>query len=76
MLIFEVAHDAHYQREYKPDIIYVQQWRLDRSEADILAQQKIDSAAKAKRQAEVDRLNEQKRASFKRIDDAMKRWGL
>ena len=75
-LVFEIAHDAHYQREYKPNIIYFQQWRADRSEADILAQQKVDNAAKAKRQAEVDRIEAEKRASFKRLDDAMKKYNL
>ena len=75
-LIFEIAHDAHYERAYKPDIIYFKQWRADRSEAELLAQRKIDQAATDKRQAEVDRINAARRASFKKIDDAMKRMGL
>lgn len=75
-LIFEVAHDSHYQREYRPDIIYFKQWRADRSEAELLAQQKIDQAATDKRQAEVDRINAERRASFKKVDDAMKRMDL
>ena len=71
-----IAHDSKYEAEYKPDIIYVQQWRADRSEAEILAQQKIDQAAKDKRQAEVDREEAKRRASFKQVDDALKRYGI
>lgn len=74
--LFEIAHDAHYERAYKPDIIYFKQWRADRSEAEILAQQKIDQAATDKRQAEIDRALAARRASFKKVDDAMKRYGL
>jgi hypothetical protein len=63
--------------EYKPpEVIYVQQWRADRSEAEILAQQKIDQAKKEKEDAELKRLQDKRRADFKKVDDAMKRWGI
>ena len=74
--VFEIAHDAHYEAVYRPNIIYVQQWRADRTEAQILAQQKIDQAAKDKRQAEIDRALALRRSQFKKVDDALKKYGI
>lgn len=76
LIVSMIAHDAHYEPEYHPNIIYVQQWPLNRSEAEILAQQKLDQAAKDKRQAEVDREEARRRAQFKQVDDALKRYGI
>ena len=61
---------------YKPDIIYVEQWRLDRTDAEIRAAQKIDQKVKAKRLAEEKAALEAKRQQFKKMDDALSRWGL
>jgi hypothetical protein len=63
--------------EYKPpEIIYVKQWNLDRTEAEILAQQKIDQAAKDKDDAELKRQQAERRAMFKRMGDTMDKYGL
>ena len=67
--IFAFIKDSHVEKPYKPDIIYVQQWRLDRTDAEIRAQQKIDEAELAKEQ-------EKTRAEFQRLDDKLKRWGI
>lgn len=75
-LIFAFARDSRVERPYKRDIVYVQQWSADRTDAEIKAQQAIDAPIKAKRlKAEAD-AREAKRQSFKKMDDAMKRWGL
>lgn len=74
--IFAFAKDSHIEKVYKPDIVYVQQWRLDRSEAEILAQQKVDQAKKDKEQAALEKEQAKTRAEFQRLDDKMKRWGL
>ncbi|SEL68294.1 hypothetical protein SAMN05216382_2466 [Sphingomonas palmae] len=75
-LIWAFAHDSYFEKEYKPNIIYVQQYRLDRTDAQIIAQQKIDQpaidAARAKQAAREEKL----RQSFKKMDDAMNRLGL
>lgn len=70
------AQGSNVAKPYKREIIYVEQWRLDRSEAEILAQQKIDQAAKEKRQAQT--LKEQKalQAQWKKLDDKLNGWGL
>ena len=75
-LVWAIAHDSAYRGVYKPNIIYVQQWRLDRTEGEILAQQKVDQAAREKREAEVKKANDAQRAGFKKMDDGLKAWGL
>ena len=76
LFVFEIAHDSHYVVEYHPNIIYVQQWRADRSEAEILAQQKIDQVARDKRDAEIKRAEDAQQAAYKRIDDSLKKYGF
>ena len=61
---------------YKPNIIYVQQWRLDRTDAQIIAQQKIDQAAKEKALAEQEKERKRNQAEFKRLDDKLNRLGI
>ncbi|WP_010161655.1 hypothetical protein [Sphingomonas sp. PAMC 26617] len=63
-------------KPYHRDIIYVQNWRLDRTNAQIIAQQKIDSVEKAKQDAELERLKAERRAQFKKVNDGLKAWGI
>ena len=76
LAIFEIAHDSHYVAEYHSNIIYVKQWRADRSEAEILAQQKIDNVARDRREAEIQRALDKQQAAYKRIDDGLKKYGF
>ena len=75
-LIYAFARDSSFETEYRPDIIYVEQWRADRSEAEILAQQKIDYVKKKERLAEEKAAKEQRQAEFKKVDDALTKWGI
>lgn len=75
-LIFVFVRDSHVEPEYRPNIIYVQQWRLDRTDAQIRAQQVIDEAAKQKRLAAVHAEQEKTRQQFQRIDKQLNKWGL
>lgn len=74
--IFAFVKDSSIAKVYKPDIIYVQQWRLDRTEAEIIAQQKVDQAKKDKDQAALEKEQAKTRAEFQRLDDKLKRWGI
>ncbi|GGB38434.1 hypothetical protein GCM10011380_29810 [Sphingomonas metalli] len=74
--IYAFAKDSSVEAPYKRDIVYVEQWRADRTDAEIRAQQAIDAPIKAKRLAEDKAAREKKQAEFKRMDDAMSRWGL
>lgn len=75
-VIWAFLRDSRIERDYRPDIIYVEQYTLDRSDAQIAAQQKIDAVAKAKRLAEVRKIEEERRASFKRLDEKLESYGL
>lgn len=74
MLVF--IKDSAVTREYRPDIIYVQQWPADRTDAQIRTQQLIDQVQRDKEDAELKRRQDRNRAAFKKMDDAMTRYGL
>lgn len=75
-LIYAFARDSSFEPEYRPDIIYVEQYTLNRTDAEITAQQKIDQAEKRKRMAEIERRAAERQAAFKRLDDKLKSYGL
>jgi len=50
-------------------VIYASDWNENRTDAQIQAQQKID-------QKELDAAKAERRRQFKKVDDAMTRWGL
>ena len=75
-LIFAFAKDSYMEKEYRPQIVYVQQWRLDRTDAEIVAQQKIDQAKKDKDEAVLRKQQDENRAAFKRLDDKLTRMGI
>jgi hypothetical protein len=61
---------------YDRKIIYVEQWRADRTDAEIRAQQKIDQVKQAAIKAELDRLQKKRQAELKAIDDKLKAYGF
>jgi uncharacterized membrane protein len=74
--IYAFVKDSHAVKAYKPDIIYVQQWKLDRTDAQIVAQQKIDQVQKDKDLAELKKRQAATQAQFKKLDDQLTRMGL
>ncbi len=68
--------DSHVETPYKRNIIYVEQWPANRTEAEILAQQKIDAKKKAERIAALEAERKERQAEFQRIDNALEAWGL
>ena len=74
--VWALIHDSRAEIPYKRDIIYVESWSLNRTDAEIVAQQKIDQAAKEKREAELAAKKEKVRREYQKVDDALKRWGL
>ncbi|WP_419809353.1 hypothetical protein [Sphingomonas sp.] len=69
-------HDSEFKPAYHRDIVYVQQWRLDRTDAEIVAQQKIDGPIDARRRAERERADAARRAQFQEVQDTMDKWHL
>lgn len=68
--------DSYAEKEYKPNIIYFEQWKLDRTDAEIVAQQKIDQAKKDIETAKQREREEKLRAGFKRLDDKLNELGI
>ena len=75
-LVWAFARDSAIPPTYRPNIIYVEQYRLDRSDAEIRAQQKVDAVAKEKRMAERRRRDLERQAGFKRLDDKLRSYGF
>lgn len=75
-ILYALARDSYAEKAYKPQIIYVEQWRLDRTDAQIIAQQKIDEAKKQIEQARIRKAEAERQAAFKRLDDKLTRMGL
>jgi len=70
------ADSGNLKRPYKRDIQYVENWPLDRTDAEIIAAQKTDAISRAKREAAEEKRREEQRAAFKRLDDALNRLGI
>ena len=63
------------QREWqRPTIIYVQSWRADRTDAEIIAQQKIDGEKKRVADAQQKKEDDERKAAFKRLNDKLSPW--
>ncbi len=75
-IIAGFVRDSHVKTPYKRNIIYVEQWPADRTEAQIVAQQKIDQVVKHKQQAELKKQQDERQAEFKRLDDKLKAMGI
>ena len=75
-LVWVFVKDSYREPVYKPEIIYVEQWTLNRTDAEIRAAQVVDKAKKDKRLAEEKAFDDKKRAQFKKLDDQMTKWGL
>lgn len=71
-----VQDSSNIKAPYERKIIYVEQWSANRSDAEIIAQQKIDKVAKDRELAEFDRLKKKKQAEFKRLDDKLRAYGF
>ena len=61
---------------YQPTIIYVEQWPLSRTDAQIRAQQKIDQFDKEKRLADQKAQQAKLQAQYKKLDDKLNAMGL
>jgi len=70
------VHDSYFERAYKPNIIYVESWPANRTDAEIIAQQKIDQAKQEAAEAEFERGRAKRQAEWKKIDDKLNSWGI
>lgn len=68
--------DSQFDVPYKRNIIYVESWPLNRTDAEIHAQQKIDQAKKHQDQAEFEKQQKKRQQEFKKMDDWLTAHGL
>lgn len=61
---------------YQPDIVYVQQWPLSRTDAEIRAAQVVDQKVKTQRLAAEKAEQEKRKAEFRKLDNALTKWGF
>ena len=76
MLIVGFYVDSSFKTPWKRNIQYVESWPLDRSLAQIKAQQKIDQAKKKLLQAELDKRKAENMRQFKKLDKKLDDLGL
>lgn len=75
-LIVGFVLDNDMKRPYKRNIQYFENWNADRTDAQIIAQQKIDQAKREVDEAKLEALRAKRRAEFKRLDDKLNRLGI
>jgi hypothetical protein len=69
--------DSRIEQPYKrPEIIWVDSWPADRSDAQIKAKQAVDKVEEDKLRALIAQKQAERRAEFKRLNDKLERWGL
>jgi hypothetical protein len=73
MFLVDYSPKAIYR---EPDIIYVQSWPANRTDAEIVAQQKIDQAKKDKEDAQRAKDEAELRAQYKRASDTLNKFGI
>ena len=76
MLIVGFYVDSSFKTPWKRNIQYVESWPLDRSLAQIKAQQKIDQAKKKALQAELDKRKAENMRQFQKLDKKLDDLGL
>lgn len=76
-VILVFSRDTNVAPEYvEPDIIYVQSYASNRTDAEIIAQQKLDLPKEQARKKAIADAQEKRRQEFKKIDDKLKSWGI
>lgn len=76
LILFAFVKDSHFEKAYKQDIVYVEQWKADRTDAEIRAKQKVDQVEIDRSKAERDAKQKERQAGFKRLDDKLKAIGI
>lgn len=76
LLLVGFVKDSRVEKRYEPNIIYVDQWKADRSDAEIVAKQKVDQVEIDRLKAERDQRMKDRQDQFKRLDERLKKYGL
>lgn len=74
VLVFSIDTNNIKKDYVEPDIIYVQSYAENRTDAEIIAQQKIDLPKEQARKAELEAARKKKQDEFKRFDEKYGKW--
>lgn len=74
VILWMFVKDSHVPTPYKREIIYVKQWPITRSDAEIKAQQAKDLPAELKRKAEIEARIRKRQEEYKRLDEKVGKW--
>lgn len=76
-VIVVFARDTDVKADYvEPEVVFVQNYDSNRTDAEIVAQQQMDLPAEMERKREIEDAQRKRQESFKKIEDKMKAWGL
>lgn len=76
-VILVFSRDTNIKPDYvEPEIIYVRDYAANRTDAEIVAQQKIDLPQEQARAKALTDAQRKRQEEFKRLDDKLKSWGL
>lgn len=76
-VILVFARDTDIKADYvEPDVIFVQSWSENRTDAEIVAQQQKDLPAELERRQKIEDAQRKRQEEFKRLDDKLKSWGI
>lgn len=76
LLIAAFYVDSHVEKEWHRDITYVESWPLTRTDAEIIADLKLNEAAKKDRAARIAAKKEERRQEFERLDKKLEALGI
>jgi hypothetical protein len=76
LILWAFVKDSHFEKPYERNIVYVEQWPITRTDAQIRAQQKIDQAKRNIEKAELEKKRQKRQAEFKRLNDKLESWGF
>ena len=76
LILWAFVKDSHFEKPYERNIVYVEQWPITRTDAQIRAQQTIDQAKRNIEKAELEKKKKARQAEFKKFDDKLESWGF
>ena len=76
MLLLGFYLDSRTEKVWKRDVQYVESWPIDRSDAEIIAQQRIDLAKKRERDKALEAKRQERMRQFQKVDEQLDALGL
>jgi hypothetical protein len=76
VVMFAIASNSVVEKAYRPNIVYVEQWSANRTDAEIIAQQKIDGPKEKATAEAIKQQQAETQAAYKRLDDKLKKYGF